>query len=209
MSVGVSTLHSKEVVDFNGVPAFHIVSEARSIPFFDRVYRVRDVNESWVNARTLESLGYLKRLREGNFFRDEWVLYDYPSKKFLAKTINREGQFKYEAGPIPGQVQDILSSLYLVRSKDLKVGTEVVLDVNTKQNWPLVIKVLRKKRVQVPAGTFNTLEIEPFLRDEGIFIQKGKRLQVWVTDDDRKIPVRLSVEVVFGNITASLQKIGR
>lgn len=209
LSVGTSNLQTKQVVDFNGEPAFHIVSEARSSKFCDRFYPVRDMNESWIHATTLHSLGYLKKLREGTFYRDEWVLYDYSDKKFLAKTTNREGQSRWDTGAIPGPVQDILSSIYLVRGRELKVGTEVVVDVNTKQNWPLVIKVLRKKLVEVPAGKFMTFEVEPFLREEGIFIQKGKRLQVWLTDDKRRIPVRMSVEVVFGNVTASLTKIGK
>ncbi|MBI5200542.1 MAG: HAD-IIIA family hydrolase [Elusimicrobia bacterium] len=209
MYVGNSTLNIREVVDFNGRPAYHIVSEAKSTPFCDRFYPVRDINESWLDVAEMRSLGYSKKLREGHFFRDEWVLYDYPNKSFLSKTINRDGTFSHGGGTIPGNVQDILSSMYLLRSKELKVGAEVTLDVNTKQNWPLVIKVIRKKRIEVPAGKFDTLEIEPFLRDEGIFIQKGKRLQIWITDDARKIPVRMSVEVFFGNVTASLSKIGK
>jgi len=209
LSVGTSNLQSKEVVDFNGRPAFHIVSEAHSSGFCDTFYKVRDLNESWMDAVSLDSLGYNKQLREGKFFRDEWVLFDYANKRFASKTTNKDNEIKVATGTIAGPVQDILSSMYLLRSKDLQVGTEILLDVNTKKNWPLVVKVLRKKRITVPAGTFDTLEIEPFLRDEGIFIQKGKRLQVWLTDDARKIPVRLSVEVFFGNVTASLTKIGK
>ena len=208
LSVGSSNLQSKAVVDFNGTPAFHLVSEARSSRFCDTFYSVRDLNESWVDAVSLSSLGYNKQLREGTFYRDEWVLFDYPNHGFLARTTNKKKEFKVASGAIPGPVQDILSSMYLLRAKPLKVGDEILLDVNTKSNWPLVVKVLRKKTITVPAGKFDTLEVEPFLRDEGIFIQKGKRLQVWLTDDDRKIPVRLSVEVFFGNVTASLTKIG-
>ncbi|MBI4347931.1 MAG: DUF3108 domain-containing protein, partial [Elusimicrobia bacterium] len=207
MYVGNSTLEVRDVVDFNGRPAYHIVSEAKSTPFCDRFYPVRDINESWIDAVTMNALGYSKKLREGHFFRDEWVLYDYGDKRFLSKMTNKDGSFRWSDGTIPGPVQDILSSMYLLRSMDLKVGAEIVVDVNTKQNWPLVIKVVRKKRIEVPAGKFDTLEVEPFLRDEGIFIQKGKRMQVWLTDDARKYPVRLSVEVFFGNITASLSKI--
>ncbi|MCX5788325.1 MAG: DUF3108 domain-containing protein [Elusimicrobia bacterium] len=208
LSVGSSNLQARAVVDFNGTPAFHIVSEARSSRFCDTFYPVRDLNESWMDAVSLSSLGYNKQLREGKFYRDEWVLFDYSNHSSLARTTNKNKEFKVSSGTIPGPVQDILSSMYLLRSKKLKVGDEILLDVNTKSNWPLVVKVLRKRTISVPAGKFDTLEVEPFLRDEGIFIQKGKRLQVWLTDDDRKIPVRLSVEVFFGNVTASLTKIG-
>ena len=206
MAVGQSTLGVREVVRFNGVPAYHVVSEAKSNAFCDTFYKVRDLNESWMDARTITSLGYSKKLREGHFFRDEWVLYDKPASRFLSKKTDRDGTFTWSAGTIPVQVQDILSSLYYVRSHQLEPGTEVVVDVNTKRTWPLVIRDLRRETVKTAAGTFHCLVVEPALREEGIFIQKGRKLQIWLTDDARKVPVLMRVEVFFGHVTASLAK---
>lgn len=202
--VGWSTMKAQTVENFNGQPAVRIVSEATSSKFCDSFYKVRDVNEAWIHAKEFHSLGYYKKLREGNFFRDEWVLYDYPRKAWLGKQVNKDGAALYRSGSLPGPVQDILSSLYFLRTKPLKVGDEVVLDVNTRDNWPLVIKVTKKQRIEVPAGEFDTIVVEPFIRQEGIFIQKGKRMQVWLTDDKRHLPVYLSVDVFFGSVTAAL-----
>jgi hypothetical protein len=206
VGVGRATLNVREIVDFNGIPAYHIVSEAKSNAFCDTFYKVRDVNESWIDARNLTSLGYSKKLREGHFFRDEWVLYDKPAGKFLSKKTNRDGTFAWSAGTIPVQVQDILSAVYYVRSRPLAPGDEIVADVNTKQTWPLVVRVLRRETVKTGAGTFPCLVVEPALRDEGIFIQKGRKLQLWFTDDERKVPVLMRVEVFFGHVTARLSK---
>lgn len=209
VSMGTSDLTVREVVDFNGQPAYHIVSEAKTTPFGDRFYKVRDVNESWMHVGDLRSLGYSKKLREGNFFRDEWVVFDYEEKGFLSRRIGRDGNFSVSTGTIPGAVQDILSSTYFIRPRKLKVGDEVVLDVNTKSNWPLTIKVLRKQRVKVPAGTFSCIVVEPTLREEGIFIQKGRSLHVWLTDDERHMPVFMRVDILIGSISAYLTKIER
>jgi len=207
LSMGFANLGVKTVVDFNGQPAYHIVSQARSSPFADRFYKVRDVNESWVSVRDLHSLGYQKKLREGDFQRDEWVVYDYPRKSYLAKRVNKGGDVAYSSGTIPGQVADVLSSLYYLRPKPLKVGDEVTLDVNTRENWPLVVKVLQKTTIEVPAGRFRCVVVEPFVRQEGIFIHKGRSLKVWMTDDERHMPVMLQVEIVFGSVSAYLQRI--
>lgn len=202
LSVGQATMVAAEIVDFNDHPAYHIVSEATSNRFCDTFYKVRDINESWLDARSLSSLGYAKKLREGSYYRDEWVLYD--GGDFLAKIIRQDGSFDYKAGTAPISVQDILSSLYYIRSQDLTPGNEIVLDVNTKENWPLVIRVIRRETVRVPAGTFSTILVEPAMRQEGLFIQKGRKLQVWLTDDGRKMPVLMKVEVFFGHISAKL-----
>jgi len=206
LAVGQSTLGVKEVVSFNGVPAYHVVSEAKSNAFCDTFYKVRDINESWMDARTLTSLGYSKKLREGHFFRDEWVLYDKPAGRFLSKKTDRDGNFAWSAGTIPVQVQDILSSLYYVRARDLAPGTEVVVDVNTKRTWPLVIRVLRRETVKVPAGKSAAVLVQPEMRREGIFVQKGRRLRLWLSDDAVHRPLKMEVEVFFGHITAVLRE---
>ena len=209
VAMGTSDVGVQEVVDFNGQPAYHIVSTAKTTSFGDRFYKVRDLNESWMHVGDFRSLGYSKKLREGNFFRDEWVVFDYDNKGFLAKRVNKDDSFSYSTGAVPGAVQDILSSIYSIRPRRLAVGDEIVLDVNTRSNWPLTIKVLRKHRVKVPAGTFSCVVVEPILREEGIFIQKGRSLQVWLTDDERHIPVLMQVNILIGSISAYLAKIER
>ena len=208
LGVGHATLRVEEVVQLNGKPAYELISEAVSNKFCDGFYKVRDLNKAWLDARTLTSLGYKKQLREGNFFRDEWVLYDYEKRVFNARKINKDGTFEVFTGTIPARVHDVLSSIYYLRSQPkLEPGTELVVDVNTRQNWPLVMRVVKRMRINTPAGSFKTVLIEPALRQEGIFIQKGKKLQVWVTDDERKMPVLMKVEVFFGHITARLSKV--
>jgi hypothetical protein len=204
IGVGQATLEIEDIVEFNGRPAYHIVSRALSNHFCDGFYKVRDLNESWMDARTLSSLGYSKRLREGHFFRDEWILNQ--NGKWVGKRAGRDGNFTVAVGTEPIGVQDILSSMYFLRGKTLNPGTDIVLDVNTRQNWPLVIRVVKKERVKTPAGRFDAYLVEPSLRQEGIFVQKGNRLQIWLSDDPKHVPVMMKVEVFFGSITARLAK---
>lgn len=206
LTLGEATLGVSEIVDFNGQPAYHIISTAKTYPFGDRFYKVRDINESWIHVGDLRSLGYSKKLREGKFFRDEWVIFDYDNKTWLSKRVNKDASFKYSTGTLPGAVQDILSAIFMIRPEPLNVGDEVVFDVNTKKNWPLKIKVLRKTTIRVPAGRFRCVIVEPVLREEGLFIQKGKKMQVWLTDDKRHIPVMLRVDIILGKISGYLTK---
>ena len=205
LSVGQASMNVAEIVLFNGRPAYHIVSEARSNSFCDTFYKVRDINESWLDARTLTSLGYSKKLREGSFFRDEWVLYNREAGSFVARRTNRDGTFAVRTGTIPAQVQDVLSSIYFTRAQALTDGSEVIVDVNTPDNWPLVIKVKERETVKVPAGKFPAILVEPAMRREGLFVQKGKRLRLWLSDDASKRPVLMKVEVFFGHVTAALR----
>lgn len=206
LSVGEATLGVDKIVMFNGRPAYHLVSEARSNSFCDTFYVVRDLNESWLDARTLTSLGYSKKVREGRFFRDEWVLYDRDAGVFVNRRVSKDGSFSVRAGTIPAQVQDILSSIFYTRAQSLQEGAEVRVNVNTPDNWPLAIKVLKRERLKVPAGTFEAVVVEPLMLKEGIFVQKGKRLRLWFSDDAQKRMLMMKAEVFFGNVTAALRE---
>jgi len=101
-------------------------------------------------------------------------------------------------------VQDVLSAFYFIRTQDLKVGKSLFVDNHTdKKNYPLEVKVLRKERVKVPAGTFNCVVVEPILKASGIFKQKGS-LTVWLTDDEIKMPVLMKSKVIVGSISTEL-----
>ncbi len=204
VNVGWASMVVKKIVNFAGKNAYHIISRAQSNSFCDTFYKVRDLNESWMDAASLSSLGYSKNLREGKFFRDELVYFNRESNSFLAKTVSKEGNVAYSTGTILPQIQDILSSLYYVRSKPLIPGQSIVVNVNTKKNWPLTVRVIKKEHLLVPAGAFDTVLVEPALRKHGIFVQQGRRLQVWLTDDAQKIPVQMQVDILFGHVTAVL-----
>jgi hypothetical protein len=206
LAVGEATLGVDKIVMFNGRPAYHLVSEARSNAFCNTFYVVRDLNESWLDARTLTSLGYSKKVREGRFFRDEWVLYDRDAGTFVNRRISRDGSFNVRTGTIPASVQDILSSIYYARAADLADGGEVRVDVNTPDNWPLIIKVLKRERVKVPAGKFDAILVEPGMAREGIFVQKGKRLRLWFSAEKKRRLLMMKAEVFFGSVTAALRE---
>ncbi len=206
LSVGEATLGVDKIVMFNGRPAYHLVSEARSNSFCDTFYEVRDLNESWLDARTLTSLGYSKKVREGHFFRDEWVLYDRDAATFVNRRTSKDGSFNVRVGTIPAQVQDILSSIYYTRAQPLEDGAEVRVNVNTPDNWPLIIKVMKREKLKVPFGKYASVQVEPAMAREGIFVQKGKRLRLWFSDDAEKRMLMMKAEVFFGNVTAALRE---
>lgn len=218
VKAGVATLSVTELVRFDdagpfggGPPrtAYRVVSTARSKGVAEAVYPVRDRNQSWIDTATLGSLAFFKQLREGTFFRDEWVRYFPDEGRYVLERRNKQGEVARRQGAIPDRIHDVLSALYYVRTQPLEVGRDIVLDVNSGANWPLVVKVLKREKVEVPAGRFDCFVVEPRMRAEGIFIQKGKRLTVWLTADERRMPVLMEVEVFIGNISARLESYKR
>ena len=52
-------------------------------------------------------------------------------------------------------------------------------------------------------GSVDTIVIKPLMKSEGIFNRKGDMF-IWLTDDERRLPVKMRTKVVVGSITATL-----
>jgi hypothetical protein len=59
--------------------------------------------------------------------------------------------------------------------------------------------------LEVEAGTFNTVVVEPLVREGGLFKSEG-RIVIWLTDDERKIPIRVNTKVIIGSIDTELRE---
>ncbi len=197
--VGSASMEVRGIEKVGDRWAYHIYTEAQSAPFFDVFYKVRNTNESWIDTESLCSLKYISNSNEKNFQGIETVLYDQETHKYLILG-------KGKTGPIRPFSQDVLSALYYIRTRDLVVGGEYVMDAQSgTDSWPLVVRVLRKERVTVPAGKFDCLVLEPDLREgSGIFQATGK-LWVWVTDDSKKTPVLMRSKIAVGSVEARLK----
>jgi len=196
IKAGKATLEVRNLAEIDSAWCYRIVSNSRTSSFFSKIYKVRDRYESYMDTTELYSRRYEKHIREGKYRKDEVVRFD--QKKHVAMYANK-------SVPIAPRTQDVLSALYYVRTLPLEVGQSIAVPNHTDgRNYPLVIRVHRRERVTVEAGTFDCLVVEPILRGPGLFSQKG-RLTVWVTDDTNKIPVLMRSKMVIGHVSAVLK----
>jgi hypothetical protein len=203
---GYSTLTVQEPDSIAGKKALHLVSEAHSTGLVNKIYPVNDRNEAWLDTDGFSSLRYEKHIREGNYHVHEIVVLDQVLHKFFRNEW-REGraQPEWSEGAIPPNVLDIYGSLYYVRCLPLEVGKSFTMDVQSGEKvWPLVVQVKKRQTVKVKAGKFDCFLVEPILRQPGIFISKGKKMEVWLTADERHIPVLMRAEVFIGHVSAEL-----
>jgi hypothetical protein len=205
---GHSTLAVVGLENVDGRPAYHIVSEAQSVGVVDTFFKVKDKNESWVDKDSLSTVRYEKHIREGKYRVEESGMIDQVLHKFFSRAYRIDkDRWEEKQGDVTPHVLDVLGALYYVRTLPLEVGKSYSFDVHSgKKVWPLLVNVRKRERIKVAAGKFDCLLVEPVLREPGIFISKGKKLEVWMTDDERRIPVKMRSEVVIGHVSADLER---
>ncbi len=203
--VGRSYIKIAGAVDISSRPAWHILSEAKSGSFIASFYKVADRNDSWMDAADLHSYGYYKKVSEGKYFFNEWVVFDGPGKRFFGEKMNRSRQTSSFEGPLLKPVNDVLSAVYRLRALSIEPGGKVEMDVNTRRDWRLSIKAGKRETISTGYGKKKCIMFEPMVGDEGLFVAKaGRRMLVWITDDELKLPMMLKAEIFIGSVTAKL-----
>lgn len=189
-------------------PVWKIFSTAETNSFFDKIFKVRDYIESIATSDSLYSLRFTKRMQEGKY-RQHRI-----HENYLEQNLSVYSSFSYSKGlfndrtlKIPKDTYDILSSFYKVRTMDLVPGQTVELSVTADgKNFIALIHVLRKETISTFLGPKSCLVIEPALEGDALFKQTGE-IHIWLTDDERKLPVLLQSKVIFGNFRATLKSI--
>ena len=198
---GGMTLRTAHETASDGVPMHRITLTATSNEYVSKFYPVRDLYETWVDARDFQPLRFEKHAREGRYESDEVEEFD------LAKKI---GSWRDDRTPLPDRIQDIISSFYFLRSQPLVVGTDVRVDMFSRGKvYKLRAAVLDKEKVETEAGTFDAFKVQPQLRENETAEDHNRgRLFLWFSDDERRLPVMAkTVMPVVGSVTARLTKV--
>lgn len=192
---GTASMEVPKLVQHHDRLCYQIVTRANSNSFFSSFYKVEDRIESIMDAVGLYTWRFEKNLREGGYSADRIYSFDQ---------YNNTVQYKNDTIAVPPVVQDAISALYYVRTLDLQVGKSVFVDNFTDgEHYLLEVRVLERETIEVEAGRFSCLVVEPLDKGNGVFKHEG-RLKVWLTDDRMKMPVLMKAKVLVGSITAEL-----
>lgn len=178
---------------------WEIRSVATGNRFFQSFYPVNDTVVSFVNAKGMYPLSFHKILNEGGYKARQRATYDQAA----GRVRTDDSTFA-----VPPFSHDILSAFYYIRTQPLAVGKSLELSaVSGNKSYRLRVICHREETVTVPAGTFRTWVIEPVLKEDGLFKAKG-RLWIWVTRDERRLPVKMQSKIPVGSVKAELVRVG-
>ena len=178
--VGAGFMEVAKMDSVRGREAWHTSFGIRGgLAFF----RVDDRYESWFDTHSLASLRYHQQIDEGSYERQSQFEI-YPERRVFVDAKGNEQ-------PTVEDPLDDGSFLYFLRTIPLEVGKEYTFNryFRVDRN-PVRIKVLRRDRVPVPAGTFDAIVVQPIINTKGIFSENG-RAEVWLSDDEHRIVLQV------------------
>lgn len=197
IKVGNGHMEIVALENIRGRDAWHTAFWVQGGTFF---YKVNDVYESWIDTATFSSLRFIQQLEEGTSEKER--RYEiYPDRDVYFEMHKKPPREHASAH----QPLDDGSFLYFIRTIPLVVGQTYDFHRYFRPDRnPVRIRVLRKEKVTVPAGTFNAIVVQPVIKTTGIFSEHGQAL-IWLSDDDRKIMLQLKSKVSFGSLNLYLK----
>ncbi len=197
--LGAGSLSVEAIDTVQDRPAYRVALEMAGGPPF---YRVEDRIVSWIQPVPFASLQFAQNQKEGSYRRNRKIVLDVESLTYTRYDL-KEGEYvphRKEADiPIPPGALDEISYLYMVRLLPLEVGQRYEFDRYFKKDGnPATVEVLRREEIRVPAGRFKTIVLRPEIATDGMFGEGGEA-EVYLTDDEHRIPVRLKTSLMVGS----------
>ena len=178
-----------------------ITLRVRSDTVFSTIYPVDDL----VETRHINGNFILTRIRqqEGSFRGDRGFTLFLRDKSVF--WIDRLSNRSVKESLPNSEVLDILSGLYFLRNRPLQVGTVETLHIYDSDNYAAIpVNVIRRETVTLPAfREVDALLVQPQMKTGGIFRRTGD-VQIWLSDDRYKVPVKIVTSIALGQVTIEL-----
>lgn len=197
--LGEGSIEVEAIDSIDDRETYRVAMEAWGGPPF---YRVQDRQVSWIRPQPLSSVRFEQRLSEGSYKRDTRYSFDLDGMTYDRHDIvDGEWRARNEETAVPileGALDDV-SFLFFARLLPLEVGQRYEFDRYFKESGnPVVIEVLRREEIRVPAGTFQTIVVRPIIQTGGAFGDGGEA-ELYLTDDGRRLIVRLKTSMAVGS----------
>ncbi len=195
---GIASLEVLAHDSVNGNGTYRARFTAETNPTFDPLFKIRDRIDIWMDDQSLVSHKLIKTIREGKYRKNTTTTIDY--KDSLA-IINSDSVKIHDV------VRDPYSLFYYLRSIPLEIG-KVIKFKSFENNHTTQFKlfVTGTENISTDAGKFSCIIVRPYRKGKALLKNKGD-MQIWFSDDEKRLPVQIQIKMKFGSMLLKLKQI--
>ena len=189
---GTQIMRVNGKMSLNGYEVYHVESISKASSFFNVFYPFNSRVESFIDSKEFHPLQYRKKVRDGGYRGSTAV--DFDPVNQVARIVKDQKRTELH---VPAKIQDELSMVYLLRTKEIEVGRryEFPALIGTEALKANVV-VLRIEELKTAFGTLKTIVVKAIPRD----------ITMWLTDDTARIPVRIEASTKVGRLVSNLKE---
>jgi hypothetical protein len=206
ISVATAEIHTVPAV-VDGKKVYQVRVEAKTSRTLDLIWRMRDTISSTFDAKSLSPSHFTFNQRENSRVIDTDARFNPASKQWA---VNRQ-----QAGKKPrvyrfdsNNTLDPITAVYLARSVHFKVGDKLYFKVfGGRYQYLLELLVEGKEQVALRSGkSVEAYRIIPRVQNitKKGYASRFNEATIWISTDERRVPVKLSSKIAFGSVQLEL-----
>jgi Protein of unknown function (DUF3108) len=191
-------------------PGYQVNLHLESAGIVSKLFKVED-DYSAVMSSSYCAQSSQMTTHEGSRLRDTRITFDEEAKKasYLERDRAKNNAIVLsQETDIPPCVHDVVGGFFFIRTLNLEPGQSTQIPVSDgKKSVMVKVEAQAREEVKTPAGTFKTIRYEVYLFD-GVLYKRSAHVNLWMSDDRRKLPVQIRVRMTFtiGTINLQLEK---
>lgn len=196
---------------YNGAPAWKTRLLLSTTGMVDKMFRIRDTIENYIDKEPQRLLFSTKRSHEGGYYQIDNLTYSYKGKETHVHAFRRNlERIKNDTILVGGDcVLDILGSLIHARSLDwneMEHGQQHNLQVAMgKSVIPIACRYEGQQIVDRGKEKFSTRYFVIDIFDEA-FTQSKEAMEIWIGDDENHLPIKVRAKLKIGAMEAYYSK---
>jgi hypothetical protein len=203
VTAGTAVVSVKEKKPSYGSTAYYILAEGRPTSLDSKLYTLYYKADTLLDSYSLLPQRGSLYSEEGKRHRMKTTVFNQPAKSATYE-VKTATLVKKDLA-IPAFTQDALSAIYVLRSIPFKTGEKFNMPVSDNgQIYKVQMQVGAVEPVKTGIGTINGLKIVPVITGPDKTSPRG--LALWLSDDARRLPLKMEAQLLVGKFTVTLQK---
>ena len=196
--VGEAELKVSGIEEINTIKSYHIIYVAKTKGLADRLFKIRDQIDIWIDKEGFFTHRLIKNINQGNYKNKVDVRFDY--NKSIAKTSTKEISIDFKA-------RDSFSLFYYLRTILLKEND--IMSFSSFEGRRIVdykLQIKGNEIIRTELGNITCTVIRPYQEGGNLFKNQGD-MQIWISNDEKRLPVKIQIKMKFGSMTLLLKKV--
>lgn len=188
-----------------------LTGDVSSRGFFSKLFnlRFREQIESLVEPAPFRVTSTKKIDQQGKRERISETRYENGKVFWTERDPNNPSATAREAtAPFSGQIQDLLSAIYYLRTQPLEIGKTFEVTVSDSGRvYQVPVQVVEKKRKKTVLGRVEVIRVDPQVFGQNRLLTGDGQISIWLTNDSRRIPVSARIKTKYGSFDITLRKV--
>lgn len=191
----------------NNISNYKVIAHGETTGLAKLFFNVNDDYFS-VFSKNIKPVIFGRSVKEGDYYAEESIYFNENKALFVNNLDNTTEEIN-----VSENIQDIISAFYLFRGLPKEEllkkfsNYKIPMIYNDEGEFIFELQYVGQETINTYIGQKKCFVFKPILHGIGRIFRSPNAITIWVTNDEKRIPVRVKAKIVVGTIYADLVNI--